>query len=254
MCQCSSHRHSPVSEPAIARLLPAHCGHKQASGISAAAGNHPHPGPERRCRAHRDGRLVGLPHPRPDRPEAAVPARRTRHRRRSRRSRFLASAGHGPGRVAQATGGRPVYVRTRSERACRGADLGNWPVSPQGRSSRPPAGRSGHRRVPRSSRLLHRRRTRCSRRCCAPRGSCSPCAARSTPSCWSARLLGTWWGERSPASPERAAADLEELIGEGLVEYAAEHEQPGGAGAAVRHRLPGHPGAGRRRPSGPRSS
>ncbi len=38
MCQYSSHRFWPVSEPAIPRLLPAHCGLKQAIGINAAAG------------------------------------------------------------------------------------------------------------------------------------------------------------------------------------------------------------------------
>ena len=43
MCQYSSHRFWPVSEPAIPRLLPAHSGLKQAIGINAAAGSHPHP-------------------------------------------------------------------------------------------------------------------------------------------------------------------------------------------------------------------
>ena len=38
-------------------------------------------------------------------------------------------------------------------------------------------------------------------------------------------LLGTWWGEREPGSTARSS-DLEELIGEGLVAYAAQHESP----------------------------
>ena len=38
-------------------------------------------------------------------------------------------------------------------------------------------------------------------------------------------LLGTWWGEKEPGSKARSA-DLEELIGEGLVAYAAQHEGP----------------------------
>jgi hypothetical protein len=37
-------------------------------------------------------------------------------------------------------------------------------------------------------------------------------------------LLGTWWGQRSPRS--QAGTDIEELIGEGLVAYAAGHETP----------------------------
>jgi hypothetical protein len=39
-------------------------------------------------------------------------------------------------------------------------------------------------------------------------------------------MLGTWWGQRTPRSPAHGPADLEELIGEGLVEYAAQHESP----------------------------
>jgi hypothetical protein len=35
-------------------------------------------------------------------------------------------------------------------------------------------------------------------------------------------LLGTWWGEPGPGSPP-GSADLDELIGEGLVEYAGQH-------------------------------
>ncbi len=38
-------------------------------------------------------------------------------------------------------------------------------------------------------------------------------------------LLGTWWGEREPGSRARNA-DLEEVIGEGLVAYAGQHESP----------------------------
>jgi hypothetical protein len=37
-------------------------------------------------------------------------------------------------------------------------------------------------------------------------------------------LLGTWWGQRAPRS--QAGTDIEELIGEGLVAYAAGHETP----------------------------
>ena len=36
-------------------------------------------------------------------------------------------------------------------------------------------------------------------------------------------LLGTWWGEREPGTRN---ADLEEMIGEGLVAYAGQHESP----------------------------
>ena len=39
-------------------------------------------------------------------------------------------------------------------------------------------------------------------------------------------MLGTWWGQRPPRSPSHGLADLEELVGEGLVEYAAQHESP----------------------------
>jgi hypothetical protein len=38
-------------------------------------------------------------------------------------------------------------------------------------------------------------------------------------------LLGTWWGQHAPGGAARGA-DLEELIGEGLVAYAASHENP----------------------------
>ena len=36
-------------------------------------------------------------------------------------------------------------------------------------------------------------------------------------------LLGTWWGERTPRS---TPADVEELVGEGLVAYAAQQHSP----------------------------
>jgi len=38
-------------------------------------------------------------------------------------------------------------------------------------------------------------------------------------------LLGTWWGEKGPG-PRARNTDLDELIGEGLVAYAAQHESP----------------------------
>jgi hypothetical protein len=33
-------------------------------------------------------------------------------------------------------------------------------------------------------------------------------------------LLGTWWGQRAPRGGRRGHADVEELVGEGLVGYA----------------------------------
>jgi hypothetical protein len=38
-------------------------------------------------------------------------------------------------------------------------------------------------------------------------------------------LLGTWWGEHEPGSPA-GSADLDEVIGEGLIEYARRHQSP----------------------------
>jgi hypothetical protein len=38
-------------------------------------------------------------------------------------------------------------------------------------------------------------------------------------------LLGTWWGEREPGAPA-GSTDLDELIGEGLVEYARRDQSP----------------------------
>ena len=104
-------------------------------------------------------------------------------------------------------------------------------VSSQGGRKNPAAGagRSGHRRVPRQSRLpdpppnaLFAEMLKASRELLAVR---SPLDAELMVS----ELLGTWWGERGPGSPS-GSADLDELIGEGLVEYAAGH--PGAAAAA----------------------
>ncbi len=39
-------------------------------------------------------------------------------------------------------------------------------------------------------------------------------------------MLGTWWGQRPARSPAHGPADLEELVGEGLVDYAARHQSP----------------------------
>lgn len=39
-------------------------------------------------------------------------------------------------------------------------------------------------------------------------------------------LLGTWWGQRPSGSGQRGGADVEVLIGEGLVEYAAAQQSP----------------------------
>jgi len=39
-------------------------------------------------------------------------------------------------------------------------------------------------------------------------------------------MLGTWWGQRAPQSSGHRNADLEGLIGEGLVDYAAHHPSP----------------------------
>ena len=105
-------------------------------------------------------------------------------------------------------------------------------VSSQGGRKNPAAGagRSGHRRVPRQSRLpdpppnaLFAEMLKASRELLAVR---SPLDAELMVS----ELLGTWWGERGPGSPS-GSADLDELIGEGLVEYAAGH--PGAAALAL---------------------
>jgi hypothetical protein len=39
-------------------------------------------------------------------------------------------------------------------------------------------------------------------------------------------MLGTWWGQRAPQASGHRNADLEGLIGEGLVDYAAQHPSP----------------------------
>src|SRR5262249_32983115 len=100
-------------------------------------------------------------------------------------------------------------------------------VSSQGRRRNlpPGGGRSGHRRVPRQSPLpapppnaLFAEMLRASRELLAVR---RPLDAELMVS----ELLGTWWGEREPGSRARNA-DLEEVIGEGLVAYAGQHESP----------------------------
>jgi hypothetical protein len=100
-------------------------------------------------------------------------------------------------------------------------------VSSQGRRKNTPAGagRSGHRRVSRASRwpdpppnALFEEMLRASRELLAVR---SPLDAELMVS----ELLGTWWGERAPGAPNESA-DLDELIGEGLVEYAGQHPSP----------------------------
>jgi hypothetical protein len=39
-------------------------------------------------------------------------------------------------------------------------------------------------------------------------------------------LLGTWWGQGAPQAGRRGRADVEELVGEGLVGYAAQQQSP----------------------------
>src|SRR6202021_1379482 len=39
-------------------------------------------------------------------------------------------------------------------------------------------------------------------------------------------LLGTWWGQRSSRTASRRATNVEQLVGEGLVDYAAEQRSP----------------------------
>jgi hypothetical protein len=39
-------------------------------------------------------------------------------------------------------------------------------------------------------------------------------------------MLGTWWGQRAPRASAHSGADLEEVIGEGLVEYAGQDASP----------------------------
>ena len=47
------------------------------------------------------------------------------------------------------------------------------------------------------------------------------------PNCWSARCCGTWWGPRPRrVATVRGYAGMEELVGEGLIEYAAQQATP----------------------------
>jgi hypothetical protein len=39
-------------------------------------------------------------------------------------------------------------------------------------------------------------------------------------------MLGTWWGQHAPRASAHRGADLEEVIGEGLVEYAGQDASP----------------------------
>src|SRR6202011_5363427 len=39
-------------------------------------------------------------------------------------------------------------------------------------------------------------------------------------------LLGTWWGQRTSRRASRRAANVEQLVGEGLVDYAAGQRSP----------------------------
>ncbi len=98
-------------------------------------------------------------------------------------------------------------------------------VSSQGRRKNPPAGagHSSHRRasVPDPASppgALFAEMLRAARELLAVR---SPLDAELMVS----ELLGTWWGQRSPRSAG-PGADLEELIGEGLVAYAAGEPTP----------------------------
>jgi hypothetical protein len=87
------------------------------------------------------------------------------------------------------------------------------------------AGRPSHRRVPQPSRTpapppnaLFAEMLRAARELLAVR---SPLDAELMVS----ELLGTWWGHRAPRA-QANGADLEELIGEGLVQYAADQASP----------------------------
>jgi hypothetical protein len=87
------------------------------------------------------------------------------------------------------------------------------------------AGRPGHRRVPQPSRVpapppnaLFAEMLHAARELLAVR---SPLDAELMVS----ELLGTWWGHRPPRG-KSSRADLEELVGEGLVQYAAEQASP----------------------------
>ncbi len=89
----------------------------------------------------------------------------------------------------------------------------------------PGAGRPSHRRVPQPSRVpapppnaLFAEMLRAARELLAVR---SPLDAELMVS----ELLGTWWGHPAPRT-QTNGADLEELIGEGLVQYAAGQASP----------------------------
>jgi hypothetical protein len=95
----------------------------------------------------------------------------------------------------------------------------------EGRRKNPSAGagRPSHRRVPAPApaappNALFAEMLRAARELLAVR---SPLDAELMVS----ELLGTWWGQHAPGGAARGA-DLEELIGEGLVAYAASHENP----------------------------
>src|SRR5580704_2303362 len=100
-------------------------------------------------------------------------------------------------------------------------------VSSQGRRRNPPgsAGRSGHHRVarpvlaPAPPNALFAEMLRAARELLALR---SPLDAELIVS----EMLGTWWGQRAPQASGHRNADLEGLIGEGLVDYAAQHPSP----------------------------
>ena len=100
-------------------------------------------------------------------------------------------------------------------------------VSPQSRRREPPGG-PGHPGHGKGIRLgdprARRRPTRSSPRCCAPPANCWPCAARWTPNSWSASCSAP--GGASAAPRSAGAADVEELVGEGLVSYAAQQRSP----------------------------
>jgi hypothetical protein len=100
-------------------------------------------------------------------------------------------------------------------------------VSPQRRSSQPdggltPGGSGGGRRasaaVPPPN-ALFAEMLRAARELLAVR---SPLDAELMVS----ELLGTWWGQRSPRVGGRRAAPVEQLVGEGLVDYAAGQRSP----------------------------
>jgi hypothetical protein len=101
-------------------------------------------------------------------------------------------------------------------------------VSPKSRRREPPggAGRSGHGKGPGPAgaaspppNALFAEMLRAARELLAVR---SPLDAELMVS----ELLGTWWGQRAPRGGRRGHADVEELVGEGLVGYAAQQKSP----------------------------